>query len=142
MDQTTLVREQYDGGIKLLTRLQERGFDIAAAGWAKTAYDGQMYLYIVSPSMTGKDPRTGYRVIHETLQQFENEWSHPFERIDHLAVKLIGTSEAIAQGMLKWYSQYAGPNPSWFNESSIGSEYVEHACIYPATLFAAPQQAA
>ncbi len=93
MDQATLVKEQVDGGTKLLLRLRERGFDMAAACWTKTYYDARPYLYIVSPSIAGKDSRPSYKTIFETLQELENAWDHPFERIKTTQIKLIDSGE-------------------------------------------------
>jgi hypothetical protein len=139
MDQATLVRDQIDGGEKLLTRLRESGFDMTAACWAKTEDDGQWYLYIVSPSVEVNGVRPGYAQIRSTLNQMDSEWTHPLERVEPVTVKLIGSKDPLAQGVLEMYRRFPGPIPTWHGGSVLGSVYVDGAYVYPPTMFAPAQ---
>lgn len=46
MDQGTLVENRVDDGARIVEKLRESGFDVAAAWWMKTSEEGQWFLYI------------------------------------------------------------------------------------------------
>lgn len=135
MDQAILVREQFDGGLKLLTRLRDRGFDVAGACWAKTESDGELYLYIISPSVDLHGALPGISQINTTLAGMQGEWSHPFERIDSFATKLVGTRDPLAQGVLEIYREQPNLIPTARGTMLVRPVYVERAYLYPPSLF-------
>jgi hypothetical protein len=139
VDQATLVREQFDGGAKLLARLRDHGFAVTGAFWAKTEYDGQWYLYIVAPTISGKDPRPAFGEVRETLRQMAAEWTHAFEQVEPSDVKLLGTDEQLAKGLLDWYAHHPQDRPALYQGSSLGSVSIEGAYIYPAKMFVSQQ---
>ena len=62
MDQVTLVATQIEDGRRLIERLVQEGFAVTASCWARTADDGQWYLYIASPAVRERGTaREAYR---------------------------------------------------------------------------------
>src|SRR5690349_13478687 len=109
MDQATLVREQIDGGERLIRQALASGFDVRAALWAKIEGDGQWYLYLVTPEVENRDPRIGYGKLAAVERGLERSWSHPLEQIDRYGVKLISPNHPLAQGVLEEYRRCPGP---------------------------------
>jgi hypothetical protein len=139
MDQPVLVREQVDGGEKLLARLRERGFDTVAAFWAKTAEDTRWYLYLVTPAVDQKGLLDTYGEIGDALRELNGAWSHPFERIDSLSVKVLSPSSPTATTVLDFQAQYQQIVGPWFYAPSIeGVSPDGPAYVYPSP---APQPA-
>jgi len=139
VDQATLVRERITSGEKLIARLRERGLDITAACWAKTADDGQWYLYLVSPRVDTDGRSAVYETVLETLAKMDTEWANPFERIGPLDVKVLRPSQPLAWGLLEHYQRFPDTSPTWHSGSVLGTVYIEGAYIYPAAMFAGPQ---
>jgi hypothetical protein len=138
VDQASLVRERITGGEKLLSRLRERWLDLVASLWAKTADDGQWYLYLVSPRVDTDGRSAVYGIVLDTLTTMEAEWSDPFERIGPLDVKVLRPGQPLAQGALELHRRFPDAIPTWHGNSVLGSVSVEGAYIYPAKMFTAP----
>jgi hypothetical protein len=140
VDQSTLVREQLDGGEKLIARLLANRSDIFSAGWVQTSEDGQPYLYIATRIADDRGLRTAYGVLADALQSLDDEWSHWMERIDDSTVKMLRTTEPLARGMTEVNQRYPGPFPTWFNGPNLGGVPIDGAYIYPPTLFQSQSQ--
>lgn len=138
MDQTTVVKEQVEGGSKLLNQLLARGVDLVAACWAKTADYDRWLLYLVSPAVEGRDPRPVYLEIRTALREMETEWSQPFECVEPTTVQLIPPSDPLAQGLLTESPSALRKWSTLYGERMIGNTFVEGAYIYPSALFAKP----
>lgn len=140
MDQTTLLREQFAGGRKVVTALLARGFDLVAAGWAKTPDRERWKLYLVSPAVEATDPRPAYRVVNAALDEMEGDWADAFDRVDWTAVMLIPPSDPLARGLLE-SARLTRKVARWQDEGMLGDTFVEGAYIYPSALFAKPTPA-
>jgi hypothetical protein len=140
MGQTTLVREQVDGGTKLLARLRDRGFGATAACWAKTEDDGQLYLYIVRPGVELTGVRPGYGEIYDAIKEMEGSWTHVFERINSNDIKLIDSNHPLARGVLDLYTRYPQLLPLWEGRYNLGGVFVEGLFVYPPALFQSQPQ--
>lgn len=136
MGQTTLVREQVDGGAKLLGRLRDRGFAATGACWGMADDDAQLYLYVVSPGVELTGTTAKYEQVHDALAAMAGEWSHPFERIDSGDIRVIAPSHPLAVGMSELYTRYPQLLPLWQGKYTLGRVFVEGLFVYPASLFA------
>lgn len=135
MDQATLVREQIEGGEKLIRKLFERGFDVLAAFWGKTEYDGRFYLYLVAPQVDMLGVPSGYGEVSAAQAELEREGIHWMEQIDSFSVNLISPNHPLALGVLKRYREDPDMRPSLPRDTFLNSEFVENAFIYPPSLF-------
>ena len=135
MDKGTLVREQLDGGEKLITRLVTNQFAVSAAGWVATTDDGQPYLHIASPEADEKGLQYAYGALAKALDGLDADASHWMERIDSADVKMLRTTEPLARGLADVNRRYPGPCPTWFNGPDLGGVAIDGAYLYPLALF-------
>lgn len=135
------MREQIDGGEKLVRQLAASGFPVSAALWAKAEGDGQLYLYVATPEVDDRDPRIAYGQLAAARQAVEGSWSHPLERVERYSVKLIPPSHPLARAVLDEYRRYPGTLPTRRGGSRLGTVDVEGAYIYPPSLFQPQPQA-
>ena len=82
MDRASVVREQLDGGERLIRRLVASGFNLAGGLWTQAEGDGQVYLYLITPEVEGRDPRIAYGKLAATQKAIEQEGVHWLERIE------------------------------------------------------------
>jgi len=136
-----VVREQLDGGERLIRRLVASGFNLAGGLWTQAEGDGQVYLYLITPEVEGRDPRIAYGKLAATQKAIEQEGVHWLERIDQFGVKLIPPSRPLARGVLEEYRRYPVPTPTWRGGSILGPVYSDGAYIYPPSLFQPQPQA-
>ena len=141
MDKTTLVKEQIDGGARLVRRLRERGVEVPGALWARTAYDGKPYLYIITPEVDALGTIEAHGKVQDALQSLLDDSIPWEEQIDRFSIKLLSPSEKLAQGVLRRFTFFPNDPPAWHHDTTIGSAYVEGAYIYPAKLFTPPPAA-
>lgn len=135
MDQTALVREQIEGGEKLIRKLIERGFDLLAALWTKMEYDSRSYLYLVSPQVEKSGPLSAYQEVSAAQIELEKTGLHWMEQIDSYSIKVIPPSDPLAQDVLASYQVY--PDPSASHGQWYGSRLVDGGFLYQPSLFQA-----
>lgn len=135
MDQATLVREQAEGGERLLRRLVERGFGVRAAVWAPEADTGRWVLHVVAPVVEQSGPLAGYEQMADALGELDPLWSGPLERIDPFAIRLIGPGHPLAVHVLDLYRRHPGLFPRFTGGAVAGPEYYERLYVYPPALF-------
>jgi hypothetical protein len=127
MDSFPLVAEQIADGQRLVERLVQSGFPVAAACWAMTPDDGQWYLYLVSPAVDAKGPLSAYGRILSVVRELEE----PTFGVEPMQVKLIGPSEPLGRGLVEFNEQSGTKKPTRHPGGRIGDATVEAAYIYP-----------
>ena len=135
MDQIALVKEQIEGGEKLVRKLLERGFDVRAAFWGKTESDGRPYLYLVAPQVDVPGVSAGYGEVSAAQAELELDGTHWMEQIDPFGVNLLSPNHPLARGVLNLYRDNPKLKPCLPRDQRIGSEIVDNAFIYPPSLF-------
>lgn len=136
MDKTTLVKEQIDGGARLVRRLREGGVEVNGALWARTGSDSKDYLYLITPEVENRDTNAAYGRVGDALKSLIDDNIPWEEQIYPFAVKLIPPSHRLARGVLDHFARIPDAHPTWHHDTTLGSAYIENAYIYPATLFA------
>ena len=134
MDQAVLVREQIDGGEKLISHLLTGGLPVIAAFWAKTDGDGQWYLYVVTPEVDVLGTLGAYRRLGELEKTMNGVKMHPLERIDRFGIKVISPKQPLALAALDLYHRFPEQTQT-FLSFWLGSVAIEGAYIYPPALF-------
>jgi hypothetical protein len=125
MDQVTLVENQIDDGQKLVNQLMHAGCAVTAAAWVKGTEDGQWFLYIAAPVVESEGLAKAYRRVHAVIRQMPQPfWVDPFE------VKLIGSSNPIAEALEKMQQRY--PGGIRYRGTQLGGLSIEEAYIYPS----------
>ena len=134
MAASALVREQIEGGEKLIRKLLERGsLRVDGALWGQREYDGRSYLYLVLPNLDRDGSFKSHEAIGEAQAELENEGIHWMERIESL--RLLPPTDSLARGLLEKYRNFPKLKPSLPRDQPIGSEFVENAFIYPPSVF-------
>jgi hypothetical protein len=127
MDQASLVTEEIDAGAELVRRL-EKTLSVEAAFWVKDAEGGPWYLYIASDQLRRGELDAAYR---EVLQL---TWEMASPYFDALQVKLVPTSDPLAQAALEINQRFPGRIPTRFGGRSFGGTAVDGVYVYPASL--------
>ncbi len=135
MDQTALVREQIEGGEKLIRKLIERGFELWAGLWTKMEYDSKSYLYLISPQVEKVGLINAYRKVSAAQIDLEKSGLHWMEQIEQFTVKLIPPSDPLAEEILTRYQQYPDMSPAHAHGWRYSSSLVEGGFAYPSSLF-------
>jgi hypothetical protein len=130
MDQASLVTEAIDAGAELVRRL-EKTLSVQAAFWVKDADGGPWYLYIASDQVRRGELDAGYREILRLT------WEMASPYLDALQVKLVPTSDPMAQGALEINRRFLGRVATRFGGTSFGGMAVDGAYVYPASITSA-----
>ena len=124
MGTDTLVEEQIEAGRKLVSLLGERGFNLTAAGWAKTLDDGRWYLYVASNRVEENGLIVAYRELNTVVRELSDAW------ISLDDIKLIGKDNSATSDFVDLAQRYSGSVPS-LALRRLGSMTVEDIYIYP-----------
>ena len=126
MDTELLVDQRIDEGTKLISQLLHDGFNVVLAFWAKTREEGLWFLYVVSDDV---DTRTNlgdaYRRLYASLSQIANT------TISLTEVKLINSTNPIAQAAIKVQSQFTPRGAIRSRAQLLGGLAVDEVYIYP-----------
>ena len=123
MDTDTLVESRIDDGRRLINQLVEDHFDVAAACWAKTAEEGQWFLYIASRAVEGTGLAAAYKDAYRVIRSMPDIGAIKSE------IKLIGTENPIANDM----QRYARESPTRYRGPRLGNVAIEEAYLYPTS---------
>jgi hypothetical protein len=129
MDQSSLVTDETDAGADLVRRLN-RIVPVQAAFWLKESEDGPWYLYVASDRFDYQDLRRSYGEMLEVFEQM------PTTCLDPLQVKLVPTSDPLAQAALDINRRYPVKMPTRFGGAKFGGMGVEGVYIYPDSVMA------
>lgn len=127
MDQATQVMPEIDAGAELVRRLDQY-VPVRAAFWVKGSEEGQWYLYIASDQLDDKNLDVGYGEVLRLAHDMANPFLDPFQ------VKLISSSDPLAQAALEILRRYPGPMATRFGGANFGGMGVDGVYIYPASV--------
>jgi hypothetical protein len=127
MDQGPLVIEAIDVGAELVRRL-DKSVPVQAAFWVKDSEEGQWYLYIASDQIDDKNLDVAYGEVLRLAGQMASPYLDPFQ------VKLIPTSDSLAQAALDIHRRYLGRMATRFGGKNFGGISVDDVYIYPASV--------
>jgi hypothetical protein len=127
MDQRPLVNEETVAGEELVRRL-DKFTPVQAAFWIKESEEGPWYLYIASDQIDDGNLRAAYGEVLRLAGEMANPDLDPFQ------VKLISTSDPLAQAVLNIHRRYPGRMATRFGGKNFGGMSVEGGYIYPASV--------
>jgi hypothetical protein len=124
MGEELLVSGQIDAGAEFI-----RDFDdyapVSVAFWVAPAESEQRYLYIASDDINDTNTHAAYGEVLRRMSGKKGPWLDPFQ------IKLVNTSDRIAQEAIEIRDRYSTPLPTRYGGSSLGGLSVEGAYIYP-----------
>lgn len=124
MGENLLVNERIEAGAKFIRNFND-SFPVSVALWVVPADTDNIYLYVASDDIDGRNIDVAYGEAIRKLQGARSEWLDPFE------VKLINTSNPLANEAIRIRDRYAVPIPTRFRGTSIGGTGIDGAYIYP-----------
>jgi hypothetical protein len=129
-----LVEQQIADGQRLIERLVQEGFPVAAACWVKESDGGPWYLYLASPIVDTRGTWEAYRRILRLIRQMPQ----PFW-IGSLETKAIKTTDRVGKYVLDLYKSHGHRRPIRFSGSLLGNVAVDGVYIYPPEALKAPE---
>ncbi len=105
MDQVSVVKDQIEGGKRLIEALEAAGCEVRIAFWAKPTESDNWYFYLALPLVDEKGSTQGYGIVNEILRKDSNIEIDPFE------VKMLGIKDSIAQAALAVIKPQAPDSP-------------------------------
>jgi hypothetical protein len=120
----SLVNEQIDFGRRLISDLRSVGFDVTAAFWVKTSYDGTWSLYIASTLVDTIGRDRAYEKLYAELTKSLAVW---LSRPD---IKLIGVNHPIAADVVAIQGTAGAPLDTRFGGDQLGDLFIEDAYFY------------
>jgi hypothetical protein len=124
MDQEPLVIEETVAGAELV-RLLNKFVKVEVACWVKGSEEGQWYLYIASDKIDDQHLDQVYGEVLRLADQMASPYLDPFR------VKLIPTSDPIAQAALDIHRRFPGKRATRFGGKNFGGIGVDGVFIYP-----------
>lgn len=131
MDQGPLVIEAIDAGAELVRRL-DKYVPVQAAFWVKDSEEGQWYLYIASDQISDQIDDKNLDVAYGEVLRLAGQMASPY--LDPFQVKLIPTSDSLAQAALDIHRRYLGRMATRFGGKNFGGMGVDGVYIYPASV--------
>jgi hypothetical protein len=125
MDQGPLVTEETDAGEELVRRL-DKYIPVNAAFWVKDSEEGQWFLYIASDQIDDTNLAAAYGDVLRLAAQIGSPYLDPFR------VKLVPTSDPLAQAAIDIHRRFPGRIASRLGGSNFGGLSVDGVFIYPA----------
>ena len=126
MDQGPLVTEETDAGEELIRRLDKYA-RVKAAFWVKDSEEGQWYLYIASDQILD----TNIDVVYGEVLRLAAQMASPY--LDPFRVKLIPTSDPLAQAAIDIHRRFPGRMATRFSGKNFGGLGVDGVFLYPTS---------
>jgi hypothetical protein len=124
MDHGPLVTEQIQAAERFLGALEER-MHVTAAFWLRTSEDGPWYLHVASDQVNDSSRKAAYGEVLELTTGTNLD-----PNLDPFRIKLISTSDPLAQAVIEIQNRYPGRMPTRFR-APFGPLPAEEAYIYP-----------
>lgn len=123
MDQTLLVAEQLDIGMRFL-EVVEKHLKVAAAVWVLRQDPPKWWLYIVTPELELEHLRNVSLKLAEAQMEFRNPW------IDSCHLDLVGLDDPVAAESIKVKDHYPAEKVIPYRVPYFGKMGVENVYIY------------
>ena len=133
MGEELLVNEQIDAGAKFVRDFNDY-VPVSVALWVVSADSDDVFLYIASDDIDDSNFDVAYGEVLRRLTGKRSQWLDPFQ------IKLVNSSDPIAQDAIKIRDRYPAPLVTRYGGSSLGGTSIDGARVYPpvAALRAAP----
>jgi hypothetical protein len=133
MGDELLVSEQVDAGADFVRDFNDY-VTVSVACWVIPADSDDAFLYIASDDIDDSNFDVAYGQVLRKLSGKRSQWLDPFQ------IKLVNTSDPIAQDAIEIRDRYRAPLVTRYGGSSLGGMSIDGACIYPpvSTMNATP----
>jgi len=133
MGDELLVDEQVDAGADFVRDFNDY-VPVSVACWVIPADSDDAVLYIASDDIDDSNFDVAYGQVLRKLSGKRSHWLDPFQ------IKLVNTSDPIAQDAIEIRDRYPAPLVTRYGGSSLGGMSIDGACIYPpvSTMNATP----
>lgn len=129
MDTSSLVRDKFDDGQRLLLQLVRDGFDVTIAFWVRFQFEEVgPFFYIASKVVDEKGLHAAYLTLHESLHRIPIPWRSWNSVAEITELRLISTDDPVVCDVLAVRDQYPGRNR--FRGIYIGNQLVEELVFY------------
>lgn len=119
MYKTTLVRNDIEGGQRVLSALEESGLKVSAAFWHPAENEDDWRLIVVSPDVAEKGSTDVYRKAFGLLKNLNVEPPEPFDSWWG-RVKIISPASLVYRNLKQRAGTGDGPvRPGWALDSYI-----------------------
>jgi len=116
---------QINDGAKIVEKLREGGFDVAAAWWMKTSEEGQWFLYIASKQVDELGIAAAYRKVSSLMRTLGQLW------VDRFEVKLVAPENPITQDVLAILGRFRDRLGTRYGGGKLGNVSIDGAFLYP-----------
>jgi hypothetical protein len=127
MGQEPLVSEEIKAGAEFI-RQMDASTPVKAAFWVKESEAGPWYLYLASDQIGDQTLDAAYGEVLRLAGQMASPYLDPFQ------VKLISTSDPLAQAALDIHRRYPGIMATRFGSKNFGGMGVEGVYLYPESV--------
>jgi hypothetical protein len=124
MAEKLLVTEQIDAGAEFVRDFNDY-IPVSVALWVVPADSGHAFLYLASDDIDDNNFDVAYGEVLRKLSGKRSQWLDPFQ------VKLVNSSDPIAQDAMKIRERYRAPLITRYGGSSLGGTSIDDVCIYP-----------
>lgn len=124
MDQEFLVTEQIDAGADFALEFNDY-LPVSVALWVAPEETASIYLYIASDKIDGTNRDVAYGELVRRFDANFKQW------LDLFQIKLINTSDPVAQNAIAIRDRYPASLNTRYNGSSLGGIPIKGALIYP-----------
>jgi hypothetical protein len=125
MDTQTLVNDRIQEGLRFITKLVQKQFDVAAACWVKPSDEEDWYLYIASSEVDRKGLPQAYGDAYEVLFSFDVPWMSASQ------LKLVRSTDPLVAEVRNSLKYLGNAYPMVSRRSSLGDLSTQEVYIYP-----------
>lgn len=131
MDYPILVNEFKDAGLSLL-QIIHKDHPVRVGFWMKTNYEPNWLLYIGGDWVPHTYSMDAYEIVIRAFEKLDNP------DIYILNTRVIAMNDPLAKAALKFWEEYPGNKPAWYEDSRFGDTNVERVYLYPPQMIEDP----
>ena len=130
MDQTTLVREQIEGGVEIVKDLERASFPVSDAYWQFASDEDRWHLCFVVPDLDQQGIRASYKRVHLAL----NGRPTGLFGVDPYDIRLVDLTDPVAKAIHAFQDKHGDALPTTVRGTLLEGQYIERAFIYPRSM--------
>lgn len=116
---------QINDGAKIVDKLRQGGFDVAAAWWMKSSGEGLWFLYVASKQVDELGITAAYMEALSLIRQLGPLW------VDRFEIKLVRPTHPTTQDVLRILKGSPSPLATRYDGTQLGSAAIDGAYLYP-----------